>query len=936
MANEQDWWSGSPVVAPVGGGPVYGAPPKPKDPPEPKTTYRSLTPEEIKAKGLQPGTYQVSSEGKVDRIGEAATDPKVTEYQAKSAGFLGRMVQADREYGQVPEGSRDARTAPGQWFHDTLPSIENSFNTSDRQKSDQAARNFIAASLRQESGAAISSGEFDNQYRIFFPMPGDGPDVIKQKAEARRQAIEGFRVSAGPMADKVAVEEKKTDPGSANSASLASGNSGGGPGGAAPPDNPFGGLPGKGPKGGVEWDAEKSRAYFGDLYFDANGQPLGPEGGTAYDAQGREIGLVGGVTDTQDAEKRTAELDTKLEQMGFDPTSGAAYGDRATQGALFGNADEIYGVQGALGNLFSDKGMATGYRDSRDLYRRALEREAGAQGTAGDALELGGGLAMGALLPGGQGVGGALRTGAATGGVAGFGYGNGAKESLTGGVTGAVLGAGLGAAGGKVAEMYGARKAAQQAARNAEIDGGVIAAGKAENVPLREPDFNPAARSRRADLEQGQNSGPMIRAANDADTAAIEGRVSDLGKTGAEQDRFALGSSVQDAVTRHGKVTGEQAGAAYTRAGKIAGDVKVEPKNAIAEIDKQIATLKEAGENSNAAEIGYLNDVRADLSREGGLTVNALRDQRTNMRGQIKQRNLDKTQAEWRLSQVLDAAADDMKAGLASNPKALSAFNKADDMWRERMEFRRQITQRLVGPADNPISPEATARAVESMVKGGGDFGRFERLLKVMEPSEQADLAASVAANLGRNGKGDFSLPFLLRHLDPKSGINPRAAKLIFGEDGMESLSNLRKLAQAKVAAASERNTSNTGASVKKAATGLRGAILTALGFQAGGLGGAVVAPLANGWLTKIGEERAARLLLNPDLSKWAANAPATLTDGAAKTYIAKLSNIAAENAAIAADAKGLQQLLLERFADAPQKAAASEGTNEDRRVPIQ
>lgn len=131
-----------------------------------------------------------------------------TEYQAKSAGFLGRLMEAERMFSAVPEGSRDARTVPGQWFHEAMPGVENSFNSADRQKADQAARNFIAASLRQESGAAISAGEFDNQYKIFFPMPGDGPEVIKQKAEARRQAIEGFKIAAGPLAAQVLTQHQ--------------------------------------------------------------------------------------------------------------------------------------------------------------------------------------------------------------------------------------------------------------------------------------------------------------------------------------------------------------------------------------------------------------------------------------------------------------------------------------------------------------------------------------------------------------------------------------------------------------------------------------------------------------------------------------------------------------------------------------------------------
>jgi hypothetical protein len=146
-----------------------------------------------------------------EKAANAAAKP--TEYQSKSAGFLGRMMQAERDFGAVPEGDRGGRSLSRQALHNIAPGLENTLlNSADRQKADQAIENFIAASLRQESGAAISAGEFDRQYKIFFPAPGDSPEVIRQKAEARRQAIEGFRVSAGPLADAIAGKaEQRAD-----------------------------------------------------------------------------------------------------------------------------------------------------------------------------------------------------------------------------------------------------------------------------------------------------------------------------------------------------------------------------------------------------------------------------------------------------------------------------------------------------------------------------------------------------------------------------------------------------------------------------------------------------------------------------------------------------------------------------------------------------
>ena len=67
----------------------------------------------------------------------------------------------------------------------------------DRQKFDQAKRNFINAVLRRESGAAISPEEFDNATLQYFPQPGDGEQVLIQKKQNRDAVTQGFLREAG-------------------------------------------------------------------------------------------------------------------------------------------------------------------------------------------------------------------------------------------------------------------------------------------------------------------------------------------------------------------------------------------------------------------------------------------------------------------------------------------------------------------------------------------------------------------------------------------------------------------------------------------------------------------------------------------------------------------------------------------------------------------
>jgi hypothetical protein len=65
------------------------------------------------------------------------------------------------------------------------------------QQYDQAAQDWIRAKLRKESGAAIGVDEARQEYATYFPMVGDTPEKIAQKAEARRVVTLGMQKSAG-------------------------------------------------------------------------------------------------------------------------------------------------------------------------------------------------------------------------------------------------------------------------------------------------------------------------------------------------------------------------------------------------------------------------------------------------------------------------------------------------------------------------------------------------------------------------------------------------------------------------------------------------------------------------------------------------------------------------------------------------------------------
>lgn len=134
----------------------------------------------------------------VKRVTEASADAatgKKTEAQAKASSFAARMEQAD----SLMAGLQNEGLSPWGKAMDALPGgVGNYAQSKNFQSYKQAQSAFITALLRQESGAAINKSEFDRYEREMFPQPGDAPEVVQQKAQMRKSAIDQMRGAAGP------------------------------------------------------------------------------------------------------------------------------------------------------------------------------------------------------------------------------------------------------------------------------------------------------------------------------------------------------------------------------------------------------------------------------------------------------------------------------------------------------------------------------------------------------------------------------------------------------------------------------------------------------------------------------------------------------------------------------------------------------------------
>ena len=81
-------------------------------------------------------------------------------------------------------------------------------SSSAQQQYGQAQADWVRAKLRKESGAVIGPQEMQDEISTYFPKLGDGPDVIRQKTEARLIAQEAMRRNAGPALNTMPEESK--------------------------------------------------------------------------------------------------------------------------------------------------------------------------------------------------------------------------------------------------------------------------------------------------------------------------------------------------------------------------------------------------------------------------------------------------------------------------------------------------------------------------------------------------------------------------------------------------------------------------------------------------------------------------------------------------------------------------------------------------------
>lgn len=508
----------------------------------------------------------------------------------------------------------------------------------------------------------------------------------------------------------------------------------------------------------------------------------------------------------------------------------------------------------------------------------------------------------------------------------GAAYGAGSADTVEDAATGAATGLTVGAVGGDLLGRAGAAVAPRLVER--------AAAGRAK--PLSDGQQVMAAADRLGqrfdDLEinplPADVGGPVTRRATSATAQAITGaqpiiaggqRVAEQGK--AMRDRIAemIGQAfLPEAAGNEGRIGAQKYIAnSAAEARKFYGPAEAKTKGftvsapkAVANLDEHIAELGETP--GGAPGLATLEGLRESLAK-GDATVAGIRRMRTVLRDQFIKDGLTGSDLERRVTQVINAAAEDVSDGLkaAGMPDAAANFRKGDAAWRQRSYTIDTAIKPLIGTRDKPKSGEQIIKTLTADLQSNN--ARAVKFIRALPDKEQSNVRASIIGALGKAPDGKqgaageaFSLPTFLTNWNQ---IGDRAKAVYFGPEARAALNDLASVAEGSKEAQKYANHSNT-------AGGIFGNLIMTGGAGVAGaktLGATLILPFLSG-----------TMLASPRFARWLARAPRTSLGQ--RAHVDRLGRIARAEPAIAQDVLSLQSRLLEAFE--PARLAADDRTD--------
>lgn len=146
------------------------------------------------------GITYTDAEGNTIQIG--GTGKPLTEGQSKDT------VYSTRAEGALPyiDNGETALTSKYDNTVEDIPMVGNYLTSDEYQVASSAGKEFLQALLRKDTGATIQPFEIQEYGSVYLPQPGDKPDRLKYKKEARIRALAAMK--AGMPAQAIVAQEK--------------------------------------------------------------------------------------------------------------------------------------------------------------------------------------------------------------------------------------------------------------------------------------------------------------------------------------------------------------------------------------------------------------------------------------------------------------------------------------------------------------------------------------------------------------------------------------------------------------------------------------------------------------------------------------------------------------------------------------------------------
>ena len=302
----------------------------------------------------------------------------------------------------------------------------------------------------------------------------------------------------------------------------------------------------------------------------------------------------------------------------------------------------------------------------------------------------------------------------------------------------------------------------------------------------------------------------------------------------------------------------------YDRVATLVDPHKTAPLTEVMRTVGDILARRQARNNNDLGKA--VETVSGALQRRGGLTYEAMKDLRTELR-EIKQRGekgglLPEGMSQRELGDIYTALTKDLgsAAEITGGPAARTAWERANTLSNDRKEVL-EVLNKVVGSKSR--SDEGVYATLLRMA-GTGPGADIEALARTKDalqgipghlpgsPGAWENVSSTVISRLGRNSQGEFSPNLFIRDYDK---LSPEAKRLLFHGVGrgdvLGSLDDIATVSRKYVQAGKLANTSGTAghatataALTTAAASLMKGDVVTPIKILAVGVGANVTSRL--------------------------------------------------------------------------------------------